>query len=168
MASQTGDTLKVTVKIDGASEVLKMFNGLSKETNDALRTEAGAIGTWLVTKVMQAAQRSPNPQARRLASTVTSTRDRVIALKAGGTKAVFEGSSHAGSRKASAALFATEFGLNPSKRGGPHGFQRHLGAHSYWFLSTVDANAPQVAKMWFAAVDKVMQSGAHDKNGASV
>jgi hypothetical protein len=142
-----------------------MLSGLPKEMQDAVRTQALTISTWLAAAIQQSARKSLNPQAKRLASTVKANRDRVVSVSAGGSKRVFEGSSRGGSQAASAALFATEFGLNPGKRGGPHGFQRHVGANSYWFIATVDANAPKAAAEWQAMVNKIVAEANNSTPG---
>lgn len=148
-------SLKATLKIDGAREVLAMFNGLPKETSEALRVESGLIGNWLAGKVKQAAPHSYNHQAVLIAKTVKVSKDRVPVLSVGGGLKVAKGSKRARSQSASAIVFATEFGLNPHHNG-PHGFQVHRGAQSYFFLDVIDANATEVAKMWKDAVGKVL------------
>lgn len=144
---------RANIKIDGFNETMAQFKGLPAEVQVKLKAAAGEIATMVAQDIRADASRSANHQARALAPLVKVAKDRVIKVTVGGASKVFKGTVKGKDRAAFSALFATEFGLN---RMPGHGFQRHAGAHSYWFLATVDRDAAAAGAIWKEAAQQIV------------
>lgn len=142
MAGKTSLTL--TVRIDGAREVLAGFNRLPKDANRELRDRAQKIAVRLAGDV-QAAGRVEGRQAMILAATVKARRDRVPVVTVGGTTRI---GRHA--KPAWKLLFGSEFGSNRLAQ-----YKPHLGRGSYWIFSTVDAKQAEIAREWAEAATDI-------------
>jgi hypothetical protein len=136
----------VTLRLEGAAEVLRAFRQLPKDANNELRAASLALAQTLAPKVATAG-RSEGAQAALLAKTVRAQRDRVPVIVVGGTRRL--GSNR---KPAFKMLFGSEFGANFYRQ-----FKPHLGSGSYWIFRTVDDNQPLISKEWNKAADNVIR-----------
>lgn len=152
-------TLKLTVRIEGANEVLRAFRQLPKDASNELRTETLEVSRELAERI-RAAGTAFSRQAARAARTVKAVRDRTPAVQASNTG------------RARGFLFASEFGMN-RKTGWYRKpryfdsralqFQENLsggrggGGHSYWFFTTAEDNQDWMATQWLGVADRVVE-----------
>ncbi|MEO3930769.1 hypothetical protein ABGB07_44035 [Micromonosporaceae bacterium B7E4] len=139
----------VTLRLDGARDVLTAFRALPKDANNELRAASLALAETLAPKVA-AAGRSEGRQAALLAKTVRAQRDRVPVIVVGGTRRL--GSNRAPAFK---LLFGSEFGANFYRQ-----FRPHLGSGSYWIFKTVDDNQPRISREWNRSADRIIRKWA--------
>jgi hypothetical protein len=146
--------LKLTVRIQGADEVLRALAKLPRDAEQALREQARDIAETLADRIYYAGRREGR-QAARAATTVK-------AVTAGAWPAVQ--ASNTG--RAKGLLFGSEFGMNrksgwyrkPRYFDSPAlQFKPHRGAASYWFFATSEANQPWVESEWHKAADEVVR-----------
>lgn len=156
-----GQTLTVHLSTSGVRATLRAFSKLPKEASEQLRDASLDISKDLADDVAHAAL-ARGSQAALMAPTVKATRDRVPALTAGGNKRV-------GRHKTTAheLLFASEFGQNRRSgwyaaaqyaRSSGRQYPPHLGRHSYWFFTTVDAHEADIARRWEHAADAIIRA----------
>ncbi|MFI6759361.1 hypothetical protein ACIBF5_09495 [Micromonospora sp. NPDC050417] len=141
------NSMTVTVRIDGARQVLQAFRGLPREADQALRDASGKLAATLAVRV-QGAARSDSRQAALMGPTVRVVRDRLPAI-------VIGGSTRVGRKRKPAykILFGSEFGSNRLKQ-----FRPHLGSHSYWALRTISENEKTMSAEWNRAADRVVRA----------
>ncbi|MDG4790371.1 hypothetical protein O7626_31380 [Micromonospora sp. WMMD1102] len=142
-------SLVVTLRLDGARDVIRAFRDLPKDANNELRNASLALAETLAPKVA-AAGRSEGRQAALLAGTVKAQRDRVPVIVAGGTRRLGRNR-----KPAFKLLFGSEFGANFYRQ-----FKPHLGSGSYWIFRTVDDEQPRISREWNKAADRVIRRWA--------
>jgi len=139
-------SLVITLRLEGAREVLAAFRAMPKDASTELRAASLKLAQSLAPKVA-AAGRTEGKQAALLAKTVRAQRDRVPVIVVGGTRRL--GSNR---KPAFKLLFGSEFGANFYRQ-----FRPHLGAGSYWIFKTVDDNQATISKEWNKAADTVIR-----------
>jgi hypothetical protein len=148
--------LKINVRVHGLRETIRAFRDLPADANNELRDRTLELSRTLADRV-QAAGMADTPQSARAAASVKARRDRVPVISAGGTK------------KASAVLFGSEFGM--TRRSGWYArgryreslgrqYRPHQGAHSYWFFATVEENQSEIAATWRQVADAIIERWA--------
>lgn len=148
--------LKVDVRVYGLRETIRAFQQLPKDASDELRDRTLALSQTLADRV-RAAGEADTPQSARAAASVKARRDRVPVISAGGTK------------RSSAVLFGSEFGM--TRRSGWYArgryrdslgrqFRPHRGASSYWFFATIEENQGEIAATWRQVADAILDRWA--------
>lgn len=148
-----GDGLNIRLRIEGVRETLAAFRRLPPDATRELRSASLRIAETLAGRV-RAAGASDGPHSALVAPTVRAVRDRVPAITAGGSKTVGRQSRRSrgqGPTKASDLLFGSEFGATHLKQ-----FRPHVGAGSYWFFRTVEANQGEAVREWEQAADEIV------------
>lgn len=145
--AKTRTGLTVNIKISGLRPTLMAISKLPKDAQDEIRDASLDLSRELAVSAA-AAGRMEGTQAALVASTVAARRDRVPVITAGGSRRL-------GRRRKPAykLLFGSEFGSNFYRQFG----KPHLGAHSYWFLDTVDREQATIASRWSEAADNVVR-----------
>jgi len=140
--------LVVGLEIDGLRETLAAFRRLPKDASAELRDAAQKIAEVIATAAKGAAVVDVSPQARLMAPTITTRRDRVPVVQAGGSRKV--GRAGAPAYK---LLFGSEFGSNRYRQ-----FHRpHQGRKGAWFFATVEKNQGKIEREWLAAADEIIE-----------
>jgi len=144
-------SLVITLRLEGAREVLAAFRAMPKDASTELRAASLRLAQSLAVKVA-AAGRAEGRQAALLAKTVKAKRDRVPVIEVGGTRRL-------GSNKKPAfkLLFGSEFGASQTGRYGLRQFKPHLGRGSYWIFKTVGDNQAEISREWNEAADEVVR-----------
>ena len=146
-------TLKLTVHIDGANEVLRAFRALPKDASNELRDGTLEVSRVLAGRI-KAAGEADSRQSARAARTVKAVRDRTPAVQASNTG------------RAKGFLFASEFGMNRKTgwyrkpryfESAALQFRPHRGRASYWFFDTAEKNADWMADQWREVADRVVR-----------
>jgi len=148
------ETIAGTVQIEGLQATIKAFNKLDKEGKDEARKTTQSIADRLAGYI-----RSGAPAGVRyanLAVSVKSGRDRVPVIRIGGrqTPRVSGGAGPA------QLVIGMEFGADQagpnSWRFPPRTPRKGRGNEGYWIYKTAASKQPEISKMWFAAMDKVI------------
>lgn len=134
-----------TLNIAGARETLKAFHDLPKDASDELRDASQKLAGTFSRKV-RAAALAEGRQAAVLAATVTTPRDRVPVVQAGGSKRIGRNR-----KPAFKLIFGSEFGSHRLKQ-----FRPHRGAASYWFFRSVEKGQAEIAAGWNDAADRII------------
>ena len=146
--------LKLTVRINGANEVIRALDKLPGDAQDAMQHEAKDIATSLADWI-KAAGRVHSRQAARAASTVKEANQGawpvIIASNTGRAKGLLFGSEFGMNRKSGWYAKRRYFG-SPARQ-----FGRHLGGGSYWFFATAEAKQAWVESEWHKAADEVIR-----------
>lgn len=153
--------LTVTVRIDGAREVLRALSVMGKDAQNAIRDHSQKIATKLAVKVRADVAVHGGPQGVLVAQTVKAVRDRVPVIQAGGTKRV-------GRNRAPVygLLFGSIFGMNgrsgwfsAQKYAGDSArqYRPHRGQDAYAFFPVIDNSGAEISREWMAAVDEVVR-----------
>lgn len=154
-------SLTVTVKIEGAREILRAFSVLPKDAQKAIRDHSQELARKLVPKAYVDMVAHGGPQGPLLASTIKAVRDRVPVISMGGTRKL--GRNHA---PAYGMLFGSVFGMNGYSgwfsaaryRGSSgHQYRPHRGQEAYAFFPLVEREAATISREWNAAADEVMR-----------
>lgn len=154
-------SLSISITVEGARETLAAFRRLPKDANDSLRDRSKRLSEVLATRVRAAAVLEGS-QAAIVAPTVKAVRDRVPAITAGGNERV-------GKRRVPAhkLVFASEFGAKRRfgwysayryRNSAGRQYRKHLGNHSYWFFTTVEANSATVSATWHRVAKDIVDS----------
>lgn len=150
------DSISVSVS---TADVKAMLKKVTPDLTAEVKTTAAAIGAMLAPKVRAGMASSRQHQQQLLAQTVTVVNDRVVSLKVGGKTSLTRKDPKRVGKKTGInwITFATEFGRKRSDHGFLPWNRSGSGALSYGFLSTVDANKPEVQQMWLDAVGKIVE-----------
>jgi hypothetical protein len=130
---------------------------MDKGASDALRRDVAAISQWSGQQIKQAAPQSPMPaQSAVIARSITSRRDRIPNIQAGGRRAYTTGQR--GSRVAAGVLWAgNEFGAKTFFPNGGRRFpfrspQNGRGSLGYVIFPTLRRIQPELTRRWKSAV----------------
>lgn len=159
MAGKT--SLTVTVRIEGAREILRALSVLPKDAQNAIRDHSEKLAKALAVKARADVAVNGGPQGVLLAQTVKAVRDRVPVIQAGGTKRL-------GRNRAPAygMLFGAIFGMNgrsgwfsarkyASERN--RQYRPHRGQDAYAFFPVIERSSAEISRGWLAAVDDVVR-----------
>lgn len=153
-------TLTVKVHIEGVREILRAFDVLPKNAQNAIREHSQVLARKLAVKAQVDVSVHGGPQGPNLASTVKAVRDRVPAIQIGGTRRI-------GRHRAPAygQLFGALFGMNSRsgwfsalqyKSAHGHQYREHRGQDAYAFFPVIEREAATISREWHAAVDDVV------------
>lgn len=146
--------LKITVRINGADEVIRALDKLPADAKKAMRAEAKDIAISLTDRIKIAA-RSQGPQTARGASTVRE-----------GNEGFWPVITATNTGRAKGILFGSEFGVKgkfgwyrkPRYFGSEAlQFRPHRGSASYWFFKTAEDNQGWIQSEWQGAADEVVR-----------
>lgn len=146
--------LKLTVRIEGADEVIRALDKLPRDAKEAMRDQAKDIATSL-TDFIKIAGKSLGRQDARAASTVRE-----------GNVGFWPVITASNTGRAKGLLFGSEFGVKgkfgwyrkPRYFGSPAlQFRPHRGSASYWFFKTAEDRQPWVQAEWQGAADEVIR-----------
>jgi hypothetical protein len=154
-------TLTVTVRIDGAREILRALSVMGKDAQNAIRDHSQKIAAKLAVKARADVAVNGGRQGVLVAQTVKAVRDRVPAIQAGGTKRL-------GRNRAPAygLLFGSIFGMSgrsgwysAAKYASDSGqqYRPHQGTDAYAFFPVVENSGGEISREWMAAVDEVVR-----------
>lgn len=143
MAQQS---ITLTIRVEGATQLLAAFNRLPKEASNALRDASQGLAVAMAGRVAAAA-RAESSQAGLLAGTVKAKRDRIPAVEVGGSSRVGRNS-----KPAYKILFGSEFGSDRYRQ-----FKPHIGRGSYWAFKTIEASESVISAGWLKAADEIVQ-----------
>lgn len=168
---------QVTFQVDPITlrAYLKAIGSLDKEVQDEIRAAAGRMSTDLKDALTLRAMISPTPQARLVARSITTPRDRLPVVKIGGTKKVGRqyqsrekrtgktGKPLPGKKiKASAGelLYGSEYGSRGGvdRRGRKMGDRFVVGRNpgGYWIEPTTEIWGRRLFEQWVDMVDRVL------------
>lgn len=143
-----GQSLTVTIRVDGLRETLAALNRLGPDANREIRAKALDLSQTLAASAARAG-RAEGRQGVLVAGTVKARRDRVPVVVAGGASPRLG----RGRAKPYQLLFGSEFGSDRYRQFG----KRHIGRGSYWFFRTVEREQPAIIAAWEAAADDVIR-----------
>jgi len=148
------ESIGVSVRVDGINETLKAFKKLDKEASKAAKEEAMKIAQVLADRIR--ARAPTDKRYQNLVVSVKAGRDRVPVIRIGGrqTPRVSGGGGPA------QLVIGMEFGADQN---GPNGWRfpprtpkLGRGNAGYWIYPTARANQSEIIKMWFDAMDKII------------
>jgi hypothetical protein len=139
-------SITLTIQVDGATELLRAFNRMPKDANNALRDASQELAVAMAGRVAASA-RAESSQAGLMAGTVKAKRDRIPVVEVGGSSRVGRNS-----KPAYKILFGSEFGSSRYKQ-----FKPHLGGGSYWAFKTIEASESVISAGWLKAADEIVQ-----------
>jgi hypothetical protein len=148
------ESIGVSVRLDGINETLKAFKKLDKEASKAAKEEAMKIAQVLADRIR--ARAPTDKRYQNLVVSVKAGRDRVPVIRIGGrqTPRVSGGGGPA------QLVIGMEFGADQN---GPNGWRfpprtpkLGRGNAGYWIYPTARANQSEIIKMWFDAMDKII------------
>ena len=162
----------ITLEPLALRNLIATLNMMDKETQGRVRDAAQPLSARLAGQLMQAADSSPTPQARLVAMSILTPRDRLIRVDIGGSKKVgrkFGGeASKSGKGKkvkmsaapAGALLWGSEHGSHPgvdrSGRAYSNRFKVGRSERGYWITPAVDDYAPIVAAEYISIVKGII------------
>lgn len=153
-------------------EVLAALRTLPPDLSAELREVSQRASRITAGALKRAAASSPTPQARLVALSITTPRDRLPAVKIGGTKRVGRvyrsrsdrlksGKGRATRAMAGALLWGSENGSDTgTDRAGRHKGRRFVAGHNatgYWIGPTVRRVTPRVFAAWERAATAVVR-----------
>jgi len=148
------EAVRVSVKFEGVTETLAAFKKLDKDASKAAKEEATKIAQILADRIR--ARAPSDKRYQNLAVSVKAGRDRVPVIYIGQrqTPRVSGGAGPA------QLVIGMEFGADQR---GPNGWRfpprtprLGRGNAGYWIYPTVRANQSEIIKMWFDAMDKII------------
>ncbi|MEU0467214.1 hypothetical protein ABZ215_24705 [Amycolatopsis sp. NPDC006131] len=146
-------SLTVKMSIVGLRPTLRAFNDLPKDATKRLKDATLELSRALAAKVKAEGMADEAPQSRLVATTVAAVRDRVPAIRAGGTKRL--GRNRAPAYK---LLFGSVFGSNYYRQFG----RPHQGRDAYWFFPVVENSQAEIAAKWTAVADGIIRDFSED------
>lgn len=172
MASKQG---VYSIEVDPVQmrNLIGTLNALPKETQNLIRDHAQGMSKRLQGQLFMFSQTAPTPQAKLVASSMTTPRDRLIRVDIGGTKKV--GRKYGGetsksgkgkkvrqnSAPAGALLWGSEYGshqgVDSSGRKYTSRFVAPMNKMGYWINPAVDFYTPVVAKEYSNMVTQVVE-----------
>lgn len=170
----------ITVEPYELKNLIQTLNMLPKESQDAVRDAAQPLSKRLAGQLMMSAMTSPTPQARLVAQSILTPRDRLIRVDIGGKKKV--GRKYGGTMSkngksrvrqdaapAGALLWGSEYGSHSgeddfvSKKTGnrmprkyTNRFKAPANKMGYWIRPAVDGYTPIIAKEYISIVQGVI------------
>ena len=163
----------ITLEPLALRNLIATLNMMDKETQGRVRDAAQPLSARLAGQLMQAADSSPTPQARLVAMSISTPRDRLIRVDIGGSKKV--GRKYGGEQSksgkgakvrqqaapAGALLWGTEFGSHKGvdSLGRPYTdrFKAPANKRGYWITPAVDYYVPIVAREYAEMVQTVVK-----------
>jgi hypothetical protein len=148
------ETIGQTARIEGLNETLRAFKKLDKDASAAAKAEAQKIADILAARIR--ARAPSDKRYQNLAVSVKSGKDRVPVIRIGGrqTPRVSGGAGPA------QLVIGMEFGADQA---GPNGWRfpprtpkQGRGNAGYWIYPTAKANQQEIIKLWFDAMDKLI------------
>jgi len=173
MASTRGQgKFEITLEPLALKNLIATLNMMDKETQARVRDLAQPLSARLAGQLMQAADASPTPQAKLVALSISTPRDRLIRVDVGGSKKVgrkYGGvASKSGKGKkvkmdaapAGALLWGSEHGSEPGLdsigRNYTNRFKVGRNARGYWITPTVDDYAPIISAEYISMVKGII------------
>jgi len=173
MAGDRGQgSFSITIEPVALRNLIATLNMMDKESQNRVRDAAQPLSARLAGQLMQAADSAPTPQARLVALSIKTPRDRLIRVDIGGTKKV--GRKYGGvasksgkgskvkmdSAPAGALLWGSEHGSNSGTdragRAYTNRFKVGASQRGYWITPTVDDYAPIVAAEYVSIVKGII------------
>lgn len=159
-ASMTPGQGTMSIAVDAASlrAALRALNRAGKEPSAEMRAESKGIASWLVGKLMMAAESSSAPpQARLVAASGRAKSDRVVTVEIGGTKKVGRAyRDRKTKRSVRAAAGALLWGSEHGSRTKPARFVRPYRDRGYWIEPTIETHAREAVERWNTALRRVL------------
>lgn len=131
------------ITVEGLFETLAAFRYLPKAASQALRERSLELAGTLASDV-QSAARAEGGQAALMAGLIKAKRDRIPAVKAGGSRRV--GRNRAPAFK---LLFGAEFGADQYPQ-----FKPHRGTRGYFMFPTIRGN-DAIPQAWQDVADDI-------------
>lgn len=145
---------------------LKTIGSLDKEIQNEIRDNSQRLSLKIRDALYLRAQRSPTPQAKLVAESMTTPRDRLPTVKIGGSKKVGRPYKQLGTGKiikapAGALLYGSEYGSHGGKdRAGRNQGDRFKAPRTklgYWINPASDSMAREVFTEWVEYVDRIIK-----------
>jgi hypothetical protein len=144
----------IALEVEGMRDTIKAFNRLDKEGKNAARDEVKKIAQLLADRIR--ARAPADKRYQDLAVTVRAGRDRVPVIYIGG-RATPKVSGGGGPRE---LVIGMEFGARDP---GPNAWRfpprtptLGRGNAGYWIYPTLKANQDDIIRLWFDAMDKII------------
>lgn len=161
MADKTGRGI-YSIQVDPVQlkQLRSLLSAFDKEVQSEIRDKAQPLSARLAGQLKMFAWASPTPQAKLLAESITTPRDRLIRVDIGGTKKV--GRAYGGERRkngnrvkqnrapAGALLWGSEYGSHQGEdskgRRYTNRFKAPYKKSGYWIAPATDYYVPIVAR----------------------
>jgi len=171
-SNNSSQAFKITIEPVALRNLIQTLNMMDKETQSRVRDAAQPLSARLAGQLHQAADSSPTPQARLVALSITTPRDRLIRVDIGGSKKVgrkYGGTpSKSGKGKkvkqdaapAGALLWGSEHGSHPGNdrigRNYTNRYSVGRNERGYWITPTIDDYAPIVSAEYISIVSGII------------
>jgi len=177
MATTSGrGTIAIEVEPLELRNLISLLNALPKETQQTLRDKAQPLSKRFAGQLLMFSHSSKTPQAKLVAESLTTPRDRLIRVDIGGPKKVgrpYGGEMRKNGKKvkvqrapAGALLWGSEFGSHPGIDRMGRKYTNRFGAQyrksGYWINPAVDYYTPIVAKEYIEIVKNLIKEAGLD------
>ncbi len=149
------ERVAIGFEIEGMRDTIKAFNKLDKDGKNAARDEVKKIAELLAARIR--AKAPSDKRYQNLAVTVRAGRDRVPVIYIGG-RATPKVSGGGGPRE---LIIGMEFGADQT---GPNAWRfpprtpkLGRGNAGYWIYPTVKASQDEIIRLWFDAMDRIIE-----------
>jgi hypothetical protein len=154
------ESIGLGIEVDGIRETLKALRKLDKDAQKEGREKALEIANILADRIRERLNSDPDPRYRALAVSVKAGRDRVPVVRVGG-RASPKVSGGGGPRE---LVIGMEFGANQN---GPNAWRfpprtpkLGRGNQGYYIYPALKANQDEIIRLWFDAMDKLLNDWA--------
>lgn len=177
MATTNGrGTIAIEVEPLELKNLISLLNALPKDTQQTLRDKAQRLSKRFSGQLLMFSHSSRTPQAKLVAESLTTPRDRLIRVDIGGPKKVgrpYGGEMRKNGKKvkvqraaAGALLWGSEFGSYPGVDSMGRKYTNRFGAQyrksGYWINPAVDYYTPIVAKEYIEIVKDLIKEAGLD------
>ena len=166
----------ITVEPYELRKLISLLNALPKDTQQIVRDRAQPMSARLKGQLMQFADSSPTPQAKLVAESALTPRDRLIRVDLGGSKKVgrkYGGETRKNGSKvkqqaapAGALLWGSEWGSHTGvDRAGRKYTNRFVAPYNnkgYWINKAIDWYVPKVANEYVVMIKEVIKEAGLD------
>lgn len=177
MATTSGrGTIAIEVEPLELRNLISLLNALPKDTQQSLRDKAQPLSKRFAGQLLMFSHSSRTPQAKLVAESLSTPRDRLIRVDIGGAKKVgraYGGEMRKNGKKvkvqraaAGALLWGSEFGSHPGLDSMGRKYTNRFGAQyrksGYWINPAVDYYTPIVAKEYIQIVKDLIKDAGLD------